>query len=56
MRAVDLDADAVAQPRELASGSDGDGVGRVLARLSDRVGVEVDGSHELLDLQLSDRR
>jgi anti-sigma regulatory factor (Ser/Thr protein kinase) len=41
---------------ELASGSDGDGVGRVLARLSDRVGVEVDGSHELLDLQLSDRR
>jgi anti-sigma regulatory factor (Ser/Thr protein kinase) len=33
-----------------------DGVGGVLEKLSDRVGVEVDGSHELLDLQLTDRR
>ncbi|HEY2398374.1 MAG TPA: ATP-binding protein [Solirubrobacteraceae bacterium] len=33
-----------------------DGVGGVLEKLSDRVSVEVDGSHELLDLQLTDRR
>jgi serine/threonine-protein kinase RsbW len=42
--------------RELIATADGDGVGRVLEKLSDRVGVEVDGSHELLDLQLIDRR
>jgi anti-sigma regulatory factor (Ser/Thr protein kinase) len=41
---------------ELISAADGDGIGRVLERLSDRVGVEVEGSHELLDLQLTDRR
>ena len=42
--------------KELISSADGDGIGHVLERLSDRVGVEVEGSHELLDLQLTDRR
>jgi serine/threonine-protein kinase RsbW len=42
--------------RALIATADGDGVGRVLDKLSDRVGVEVEGSHELLDLQLIDRR
>jgi anti-sigma regulatory factor (Ser/Thr protein kinase) len=41
--------------RELISAG-ADGVGHVLEKLSDRVTVEVDGSHELLDLQLTDRR
>ena len=41
--------------RELISAG-ADGVGHVLEKLSDRVAVEVDGSHELLDLQLTDRR
>jgi anti-sigma regulatory factor (Ser/Thr protein kinase) len=48
-----LDAGSV---RQLISSVDGDGLGHVLEKLSDRVGVEVDGSHELLDLQLTDPR
>jgi anti-sigma regulatory factor (Ser/Thr protein kinase) len=41
--------------RELISAGS-DGVGDVLEKLSDRVGVEVDGAHELLDLKLTDPR
>ncbi|HEX4188248.1 MAG TPA: ATP-binding protein [Solirubrobacteraceae bacterium] len=41
--------------RELISAGS-DGVGDVLEKLSDRVGIEVDGSHELLDLTLTDPR
>jgi serine/threonine-protein kinase RsbW len=42
--------------RELVSGSTVDGVGRVIEKLSDHLGVAVDGSYEVLDLQLVDRR
>jgi hypothetical protein len=48
-----LDAGAA---RELTSDEGADGVARVLEKLSDRLGVAVDGSHELLDLELTDRR
>jgi anti-sigma regulatory factor (Ser/Thr protein kinase) len=41
--------------RELISAGS-DGVGEVLEKLSDKVGIEVDGSHELLDLTLTDPR
>jgi serine/threonine-protein kinase RsbW len=42
--------------RELVSGSTVDGVGRVLEKLSDHLDIAVDGSYEVLDLQLTDRR
>jgi anti-sigma regulatory factor (Ser/Thr protein kinase) len=42
--------------RELISGSTVDGVGRVIEKLSDHLSVAVDGSYEVLDLQLIDRR
>ena len=42
--------------RELVSGSTVDGVGRVLEKLSDHLDVALDGSYEVLDLQLTDRR
>jgi anti-sigma regulatory factor (Ser/Thr protein kinase) len=41
---------------ELTSGSNVDGVGRVIEKLTDNVSVAVDGSYEVLDLQLVDRR
>jgi anti-sigma regulatory factor (Ser/Thr protein kinase) len=41
--------------RELISGAGGDGVGRVIEKLTDHVGVVVDGSYEVLDLKLTDR-
>ena len=42
--------------RELLSGSSADGVGRVIEKLSDHLGVAVDGAYEVLALQLIDRR
>jgi serine/threonine-protein kinase RsbW len=42
--------------RALVSGSNVDGVGRVIEKLSDHLGVAVDGIYEMLDLQLIDRR
>ncbi|MCW3027195.1 MAG: putative anti-sigma regulatory factor, serine/threonine protein kinase [Solirubrobacterales bacterium] len=42
--------------RALVSGSNVDGVGRVIEKLSDHLGVVVDGAYEVLDLQIIDRR
>jgi serine/threonine-protein kinase RsbW len=42
--------------RELMSDSIGDGVGRVIEKLSDHQSVAVDGSYEVLDLRLIDHR
>jgi serine/threonine-protein kinase RsbW len=42
--------------RELVSGSSVDGVGRVIEKLADHLSVAADGSYEVLDLRLIDRR
>ncbi|HWW89187.1 MAG TPA: ATP-binding protein [Solirubrobacteraceae bacterium] len=42
--------------RELMTHSTGEGVGRVIEKLSDHHSVAVDGSYEVLDLQLIDHR
>ncbi|HWX97439.1 MAG TPA: ATP-binding protein [Solirubrobacteraceae bacterium] len=42
--------------RELISGSTVDGLGRVIEKLSDHLSVAVDGTYEVLDVQLIDRR
>jgi serine/threonine-protein kinase RsbW len=46
----------VGRAHELMTDSSAEGVGRVIEKLSDRQSVAVDGSYEVLDLQLIDHR